>query len=179
MKRSFAIILIVILLLNVLGYYGAFLGMHYSNDLAMTKALDSDDYERSQAVTIKLAMSIPYMPDQTEFTRVEGDFEHEGELYRMVKQRYARDTLTIICVKDPKHKKINDALADYVKAFTDKTDNKATTKISINFLKEYLPATFSICSSSHGWATDVMHSSRCRTMIPTFIASIIHPPERA
>lgn len=151
--------------------------MHYSNDLAMTRALDSDDYERSQAVTIKLAVSIPYMPDQTEFTRVDGDFEHEGELYRMVKQRYAGDTLTIICVKDTEHKKIKNVLADYVRTFSDSADNKAT-KVTVNFLKDYLPAAFSICSSSPGWATDVMHNSRCRTLIPTFIVSIVHPPER-
>jgi hypothetical protein len=93
-KKLLSIVLIAILVLNTLGYYGIFLGMHYRNDRIMTKALDSDNYDQAEAITINVAVSIPYMPDQSDFQRVEGKFEHQGELYRMVKQRYAKDTLT-------------------------------------------------------------------------------------
>jgi hypothetical protein len=163
-----------------MGYYGVFLGLHLKNDIAMSKALDSDLYDQSNTITLKVAVSIPYMPDQTEFDRVNGQFEHNGELYRMVKQRYAKDTLTVVCVKDTEHKKIDLALADYVKTFTDTaSDTTPTSKLSISFIKDYLPIAFKINSATEGWSLPVRHNSYYQNLIPTFSASIIHPPERA
>lgn len=163
-----------------MGYYGVFLGLHLNNDIAMSKALDSDIYDLSNTITLKVAVSIPYMPDQPDFDRIDGQFEHNGELYRMVKQRYAKDTLTVICVKDIEHKKIDLALSDYLKTFTDKaTDTKPASKTTISFIKDYLPISFQINCESEGWTLGVPHNSNYRTFIPTFTASIIHPPERA
>ena len=157
-----------------------FLGLQYKNDIAMTKVLDSHAYDESQTITIKIPVSIPYMPDNSDFQRVDGKFEHLGEVYRMVKQKYAKDTLTVVCMKDHEDKRINQALSVYVKTFTDKaSDHDANLKISINFIKDYIPQTFSIHSLCLGWMNDVIHNSFDRTLIPTFNASIVHPPERA
>lgn len=163
-----------------MGYYGVFLGLHFRNDLQMTKALDSDLYDHSNTITLKVAVSIPYMPDQLDFDRVDGQFEHEGEFYRMVKQKYSQDTLTVICVKDAEHKKIDLALADYVKTFSDSTsDTKPTSKTTVSFIKHYLPSAFEIGSATEGWSLRVQQNPHYQSLISTFSASIIHPPERA
>ncbi|HEY9488354.1 MAG TPA: hypothetical protein VIQ51_08480, partial [Chryseosolibacter sp.] len=144
-----------------------------------SKALDADIYDQSNSLTLKVAVSIPYMPDQSAFERVTGQFAHQGELYRLVKQRYAKDTLTVVCVKDTQHKKIEQALVDYVKTFTDKaTETNPTTKITISFLHDYLPTSFSINTASKGWASRVILNSYNKSLIHTFLASIVHPPER-
>jgi hypothetical protein len=120
------------------------------------------------------------MPDQPDFYRVNGQFEHNGEFYRMVKQKYAKDTLTVVCVRDAEHKKIDLALADYVKTFTDNTaDTKPSSKITVSFIKDYLPISFKIHSASEGWTLQVTHNSHNRNLFSTFSASITHPPERA
>jgi hypothetical protein len=179
-KRIISIALVLTLLLNTMGYYGIFLGLHYQNDIFMAEVLDADNYDQSNTITLKVPVSIPYMLDKYEFKRVDGQFEHQGELYRMVKQRYVEDTLTVVCVKDIQHKQINQALSDYVKTFTDKTaDAKPASKITISFLKDYLPITFSIRSTTSGWAAQVIHNSYYQNLLPTFSTSIIHPPERA
>lgn len=163
-----------------MGYYGVFLGLYLKNDIAKLKALDADIYDQSNAITLKLAVSMPYMPDQSDFDRVDGQFEHNGELYRMVKQRYAKDTLTVVCVKDAEHKKIDLALSDYVKTFTDKsTDTQSASKTTISFIKDYLLISFELDSATEGWTSEVLYNSNYQTLIPTFTASIIHPPERA
>lgn len=179
MKKIITIAFVLLVLLNTMGYYGVFLGLHLKNDLAMSKALDSDIYDQSNTITIKVAVSIPYMIDQSEFERANGQFKHNGELYRMVKQRYAKDTLTVVCVKDMEHKKIDVALADYVKTFTDKgTDTKPTSKATISFIKDYLPVSFEINAATEGWALNVQRNVHHQNLIPTFSASIVHPPER-
>jgi hypothetical protein len=163
-----------------MGYYGVFLGLHLKNDIAISKALDADTYDPSNTITLKVAVAIPYMPDQPDFNRVDGQFKHNGELYRMVKQRYAQDTLTIVCVKDTEHKKIDLALSDYVKTFSDKaTDTKPASKAAISFIKDYLPISFELNSATEGWAIEVLRNSNYQSLIPTFSSSIIHPPEKA
>jgi hypothetical protein len=180
LKRITSIAFVFIILLNTMGYYGVFLGLHLKNDIAMSKALDADIYDQSNTITLKVPVSIPYMPDQPGFDRVDGQFEHNGELYRMVKQRYAKDTLTVICVKDIEHRNINLALSDYVKTFTDKaSDTKPASKATISFIKDYLPISFELNSATEGWAMQVLHNSNYQSLVPTFSSSIIHPPERA
>ena len=178
MKRVVSIAFGLMILLNTLGYYGIFLGLHYQNDQAMSRAFDSDNYDHLNTITLKVPVSVPYMPDQPDFDRVDGQFEYNGELYRMVKQRYAKDTLTVVCVTDTEHKKIDLALADYVKTFTDKaSDTKPRSKVSLNFIKDYLPISFKIKSSTGGWTLGITHNSQARNLIAAFSASIVHPPE--
>lgn len=146
----------------------------------MSKAIDADVYDQSSTITLKVPVSMPYMPDQSDFQRVDGEFEHNGQLYRLVKQRYVKDTLTVICLKDTEHKNINLALSNYVKTFTDKAaDTKPTSKTTITFIKDYLPTSFGICSVTEGWALIILYNSHFQSLIPTFSSSIIHPPEKA
>jgi len=162
-----------------MGYYVVFLGLQYQNDLTMSKALDADIYNQSNTITIKIPVSVPYMPDHPDFERVDGQFKHNGELYRMVKQRYANDTLTIVCVRDTEYKKIDLAFADYTRTFSDTaTDSKPASKVTFSFIKDYLPISFEINSATHGWVLRVTHNSHYRNLIPTFFPSIIHPPEK-
>ncbi len=179
LKRIASIAFALIILLNTMGYYCLFLGLHLRNDIAMSRAMDSDRYNPSNAITIKVPVSIPYMPDQADFDRVEGQFEYNGELYRLVKQRYAKDTLTVVCIRDTEHKKINLALSDYVKTFTDKaTDTTPASKTTFTFIKDYLPISFGVTSATEGWTLQLLHNTNYQGLIPTFTASIIHPPEK-
>jgi hypothetical protein len=166
--------------MNTLGYYGVFLGLQYQHDAALGQQLDADQFDQSQAVTIQVPLTVPYMYNDTEFKRAEGTFEHNGESYRLVKQKYADDTLTMICVRDTENERIKDALSDYVMSFTDNAgDERQNSTLTVSFIKDYLPQTFSILTSSSGWQTEVINNTTAGNLIPTFTASVIHPPERA
>jgi hypothetical protein len=180
LKRAVSIGLILILLLNVLGYYGIFLGLKYRNSLSMTKVLDANSYDESQAITIKIPVSIPYMSDQNDFKRVDGNIEHQGDVYRLVKQKYSHDTLTVVCVRDNEGKRLNKALNTYVKTFADKEhDRNSNTKHTLDFIKDYLTQPFSMRSASAGWETDVAYNSFDPILIQSFSSSVTQPPELA
>lgn len=179
LKKTVALILCFTLLLNVLGFYGIFLGVQFSNNFATLKQLDDDLYNRNEEVTIKLPLTIPYMNDQEDYQRVDGTFQHNGEFYRLVKQKYAKDTLTIICIKDLKNKKIQQVLNDYVKTFSETaTTPTSQTKISFSFLKDYIFTSVTLKSASRGWENDQTLNSFFPSFHSSFLASIIHPPER-
>lgn len=152
MKRGFTLFLLGLFLLNVLGYYGVFVGLEISNTKRMQASFDEERHSIAQEVTIKVPLTIPYGTDAKEYTRVDGEFEYQGEFYRLVKQRFKKDTLYIVCVKDSTSKKIHRALTDYVKTFSDKpTAEKGNSKTTPSFIKDYLSTTTELQLQNDGW----------------------------
>lgn len=161
-----------------MGYYVIFVGMQHEHDAAVTKTLDAGSYDASNTVTLKLPMSVPYMQDNEEFIRVDGVIEHEGEHYRLVQQRYANDTLTVICIRDAEQKKITDDMANYVNGFTDKAPaHTGNAKQNVTFIKDFLPHYTVVTSLAIGWESNIQHRSVPVNMIASFEPSVIHPPE--
>jgi hypothetical protein len=110
--------------------------LHYKT---LAERLDMDSYAGSQAITIKLSVDEPYRSNMDNYERVDGEFEYEGTTYRLVKQKFYRDTAYIVCYKDDKSIAIKDALTDYVKSFAhDPTDKKSESKPFAFFIKDYL-----------------------------------------
>lgn len=160
MKRAFATLLLFLFLLNVMGYYGIFLGLQFKNTQELQARFDQDEYTRDQEITIKVPITIPYATDSREYTRVNGEFEYQGEVYHMVKQKLQKDTLYIVCVKDNTSKEIKQALADYVKSFTDKpVSEKSPSKSVQQLIKDYLVESTSMESLSDGWHHELAVSS--------------------
>lgn len=156
MKRGFTIFLLALFLLNVLGYYGIFLGLEFRNKKEMKALFDDEDSVIQQEITVKVPITVPYASDSREFTRVDGEFEYVGETYRLVKQRVISDTLYIVCVKDDQSKSIKQALADYVKTFTDKPVNEKSNSNTVpNFIKDFISCSTSIQSNAHGWNNSI------------------------
>lgn len=145
----------------------------------MIQRLDTDDYSQSETVLIKIPISIPYASDESEFERVDGKFEHQGEFYRLVKQKLSQDTLYVVCVKDKENKKIDEAMSSFVKTFTDKpVDTHSNSKLVVSFIKDYIPQSFEVSQQCLGWVTDVANETVCNKLRSSFYPSIIHPPER-
>ena len=178
MKKAISFALIAVLLMNTMGYYAIFMGLHFKNNIAMTKRLDANQYDESQAIRLEIPMNVPYLSDDVDFERVDGMFTYDGETYRLVKQKYSKDILTLIVIKDTEDKRINDAISDYVMSFSD-TGDDGDVQMTVSFIKDYIPQTFAILTTSFGWSTDVINNIDTSNLIPTFTASVIHPPERA
>ena len=164
--------------MNTMGYYAVFLGLQHKNTVALTSAFDANKYDESKAITIKIPMSVPYLADDEDFKRVDGTYQYRGEFYRLIKQKYAQEMLTVVCIKDTENKRISEAITDYVMSFTDTGDDQDVS-LTISFIKDYIPQTFAVQTTAIGWQSDVVENIATNDLIPTFTASVIHPPERA
>ena len=135
-----------------MGIVGLFMGLQYKSGLDMAKRLDHQQYSEEETVTLKVPLALPYHVDSENFERVDGEIEHGGEFYRLVKQKLEKDTLYIVCIKDQNSQLIKQALTDYVKTFTDKpVDGKQNSKFAVGFIKDFLPTSIEITPCSHGW----------------------------
>jgi hypothetical protein len=144
----------------------------------MQTRFDNEEYSHTQEITIKVPLTIPYATDSREYTRVDGEFEHLGEVYRMVKQKLLSDTLYIVCVKDKTSKEINQALADYVKTFTDKpVSEKSNSKTSQNLIKDYMVSSIALQTGSDGWNHVLAHGAQTKEYNTLCIQLNSPPPQ--
>ncbi len=172
--------MLVLFLMNMLGLYGVFLGVQFKYSQEVAQNLDDDNYAGADEMTFKVPLTVPYHTDSKEYERVHGDFEVGGEVYQLVKQKLLRDTLYIVCVKDHQGKKIKQALADYVKTFTDKpTDTRQqSSKIFQNLIKDFLSISVSVEQQNSGWEKSISFSS-IETRYEYISLSLNGPPPRA
>jgi hypothetical protein len=181
LKRLIATLFIVLILFNVLGYYALLVGLQYKNTVDTVQQLNVDKYNKADAITVKIPMPVPDALESQTFERVNGDFEYNGEVYRLVKQRLYLDTFRIVCVKDKTATAIRNTITTCVKTFGNEPvdDDAQETKALPIFIKEYLPRIFSIEHLSYGWKYDILCTCSLPRYIDTFDSSITHPPQQA
>ncbi len=178
MKRAVSTLMLAIFLLNMVGYYGVFVGMQALQNEATSKQLDEDEFTGSDAITFRIPLSVPYHTDDNQYERVQGQFEKEGEVFHLVKQKLLRDTLYIVCVKDTEGKKIDQELTDYVKTFSDNHDNTKhsnTKKISTSS-NEYTVTSISLNPQTDGWIKSLEFNDFKLLVSETAYADIVYPP---
>ncbi len=164
------------MLFNALGFYGLLQGLRYKSTRNLVQRLDNHQYAEEETFTIKVPISIPYQSDSEMFQRVDGEIEHNGEFYRLVKQKFQRDTLFIVCIKDHESSRIKQALADYVKSFTDKPV-KHTGKQFISFIKDFLPTYIKISNGSEGWNYSIAIQSYTVYFYNRTLSVVTPPPQ--
>lgn len=144
----------------------------------MLNRFDGDSYDLSKVQTIKIPLTLAYPVQDNGFERVDGEFQYQGEFYRLIKQRFHQDTLHIVCIKDEQQKNIHQALSDYVKTFSDNpVDSNSNAKVKIDFIKDYLGSAISISHLSEGWNYS-LSTKRETTHSQIIFLSIPSPPPK-
>lgn len=176
LKKLFSSVFIVLILLNVMGYYGIFVGLQYSNTREMIRQFDADTYNKDAAKTLKIPFTSAHSSET--FKRIDGDFECHGETYRLIKQRLYRDTFHIVYIKDRTATLLNKVIEDYVKTFSENSSDEDQLTLLPVFIKEYFTPHFSIKNVSPGYQHAVCKQPHQHIFIHSFISGIVHPPER-
>jgi hypothetical protein len=167
------------MLMTSMGFYGIFLGLKLRNDAATVLLLDRNDLDKFETVMFKIPISLPYTQDDTGFERIDGKYEYNGEFFRLVKQRYANDTLTIVCVKDQNEKVIESAIRTYVKTFASQHSENQGAKLQISMIKDYLAQSFSLMTGAGGWVAKLHFYSQTVHESCAHLKRVIQPPELA
>ncbi|MBS1486700.1 MAG: hypothetical protein JST43_03855 [Bacteroidetes bacterium] len=139
MKKIISLFLVWVFLFNVIGYYGIYVGMMHSANNKVNRAIENDAYDQSETVTIKIPLTLPY-PIEKGFERVSGDFQYNGEFYKLVQQKYENDTVYVVCLRNDGQKKAVKILSDLVKQSTSQSPaTNSNAKTLTGLLKDYNP----------------------------------------
>lgn len=178
MKKTFCIVLVLLHLLNVVGGYWLFDTLQRLSTAQLAQSFDIDSYAGSQAITIKLPVSAGSTSRHENYERVDGEFQYEGETYRLIKQKFYRDTAYIVCYKDKKSVAIKDALEEYVKSFTDNPAEKKTDgKKHPSFAKDYIGFQDVLLPALHEVKQVTGFTSYLNWCPVVYDLSVDHPPE--
>jgi hypothetical protein len=131
LKKAFALLLLFTFLFNVGGYYIVFWGLRFQADQQLIKRLDADQYLPEETFEIKIPVTLPYPIQATDFQRVDGNFEHNGEVFKLVKQKLQNDTLYVVCIRNHQVEQLKITLTDYVELTN---SLPGTNQKALNFL---------------------------------------------
>jgi hypothetical protein len=119
----------VLFLFNLIGYKAWFYYLETRSNQEMQASLDKNDYNEQDLVTIKVALSLPYFTNWSEFEEYNGSIEINGQHYNYVKRKVYNDTLILLCIPNHAQNLVSNAQNDYEKLVSDKHipggDNKA------------------------------------------------------
>lgn len=177
MKRFSSTILIGLILMNVMGYYGLLVGLQYQNDRDLARRIISGTYEDDETINLKIPM-VAVTPGSVGEEQLRGEFMKQGDVYKLIRQKLYRDTFHIVAIRDKTGTFIKHAMTEYTKTFSDnaKDDDSPSLIVLPVFIKEYLQKPFSISSGSYGWTASISPPQFERIFFDSFAPSIIHPP---
>lgn len=177
MKRLVSIFLTLLIVFNVIGYYGVYLGLRVQANRELKQRLDTGAYDERETLTLKVPVTLPYQSDWHSFERVQGGFEKDGQFYDLVKQKVERDTLIIVYIKDQKETSLFDSLTAFVHASTDTPISKKAGKLIEVFTKDYLATASVLEHSSEGWSMTTF-GSRPSFALSDLSSKINAPPPK-
>ena len=160
MKKAISILSLVVFLFNVGGYYVLFWALRINANVQLEKRLDHEEYAEDETYEFKIPLSIPYPIQQKDFNRARGEFEKDGEIYTLVKQKLENDTLHLICIRNNKKKHLRKALFEYARVSHDTgsamTDNGARSLPK--FIKDFNGNSLLTFDTSDSWFLQVTHA---------------------
>jgi hypothetical protein len=155
-----------------------FWALRYQADIELQQHLDANDYSDSEAFLIKIPVTLPYQMNWTDFERLNGEFEHNGEFYQLIKQKLENDTLKIVCIKNHKEKQLVASMADFTKVSNDLPANTSSHKVLGNFLKEYNATGDIKIICGNGWSTTLSFVNPSYSL-RSLVAPIESPPPQS
>jgi len=177
-KKVLAILLLVVFLFNVGGYYIFFWGLDYSAKTTLTQRLDSGNYSELETFEFKIPLNIPY-PIQSQsrgFDRAHGAFEHNGEFYELVKQKFENDTLYVVCVKNEKKHHLAQAFKKYARISTDaEGSSQAGNDLVSKLVKDFNTPSLSESITADGWSRTLLYAGLAVAIIK-MASEVVSPP---
>ena len=144
MRRFYALILLCLVFSAAYDPLMIFHLMHWHADVHWTAKSLVNQYDGQSVYRISRPVSLAYQADQDEFTSSNTGFELHGVYYRVIRQRYLRDTLQVEFVLDNSRNQFAQSLKLY---FTQIAGRLAQSPTGIQgFTFVYTPASSTIYS---------------------------------
>lgn len=128
MKKLTAILLLALFAFNTVGFR---LFVDYILDKADQKfeaKLDKGSYNKSDLVTVKIPLNLPYQTNWTDFERVNGEVNVNGTVYKYVQRKVYNDTLILQCIPHAEKTVLQQKANDYMGKVNDLPGNDNNKK---------------------------------------------------
>ena len=181
LKKVLSILLLVVFLFNVGGYYIVFSGLRFQTDKQLSSRLDANEYDQDETIELKIAVTLPYPVQSEDFQRVDGRFERDGQFYKLVKHKLQDDTLHIVCIRDHATRQLVDVMTDYVQ-LTQGLQGTDTNQKALHYLSKLVKDYYSQVSLTllHQMGNNISMQFFVKPdLIPQLVIPVQSPPPRS
>jgi len=175
LKKAVSILLLMIFLFNLGGYYLLFWGLRVEASQELSLKLDEGYYNENETFEIKIPITLPY-PVSSEYERQTGQFVYQQEHYQMVKQKYENGILTIVCVKDLDSKHLANVMDSFSETSGDQPLKDGSLNLPIKVMQEFVATSSAQIKGSIGWSQEIEHTSYLNNFSRITLASLSPPP---
>ena len=98
------------------------------SDKKLEASLNKNLYDETDLVTIKVPLSLPYLNNQTNFERVDGEISFNGKIYKYVKRKIENGSLIIKCLPDYNKMSLKKQKEDFSKDINNVAENSGSKK---------------------------------------------------
>ncbi len=139
LKRIIAILLLGCFTLYHFGYYVFYFSMKIQIESNWSDEVFSENPNNQDHSVLDIPLTLPYMADQEEFQVTNTSFEKDGKFFRVIKQKYAKDTLQLVYVPDTAKRILDKTMKQWISSLIhDKVpDGSGNTLLTKTFVKDY------------------------------------------
>jgi hypothetical protein len=114
MRKVAATLLLVLIVFNWVGYKLYIALAQREADQQLVASLDNHNYSEEELISIKFPTGhLSYNISNSDFERVDGKIEINGEEYNYVKRRLVNDSLELLCIPNKKSTALNTARDEF------------------------------------------------------------------
>jgi hypothetical protein len=178
MRKFLSLVLCLVILFNVSGYYIAFKIMHIQARKEM-KAYIKNNLDEDELEIIMISDSeISSASSSFRFIK-KNEFTYKGKLYDIVHQKIEGSNTTFYCINDKKEEKLFANLDDHIKCHTDKypVSKSRSAQLIKSIVKDALPEKKQILKSQTD-SQNILYAYIVN-LTEQFIPIILPPPEEA
>ncbi len=177
MKRFFSIFLLLLFLVYNAGYYLFYLTVNMQYDNAWKEKVEYNHLDQGTLITKSIPITFVYQADQKDFLPVLQSFEIDGKVYRVLQQRYAKDTLHIVYINDQVGKQMKNSLRDWICTLTQKPASNKTSAVWESLEKNYIPNNFNFALIAKANAVKIFRIFVSAGFNSPFIPTQTPPPK--
>ena len=129
MRKTAAILLLMLIVFNTIGYKLWFNYAMQKADIALEASLDKNNFNQKDLFTLKIPLNLPYQNIGASFERIDGEITVNGESYKYVQRKVQNDTLYLQCIKHTEKIKLEQKSNDYFGKINDIAGNADAKKM--------------------------------------------------
>jgi hypothetical protein len=183
MKKTIAIVLLIIHVFNLAGYHALFAFLQQKASTQIIEQLDNGAYQTADLVEVKIPYPLPYAANWPDYQRFDGEVDINGMHYNYVKRKMSNDTLYLLCIPNREKTKLAAAKNDYFNAVNEVTNPSQEKKSPSNSLQKTFGTTeynnlienYSLTVPANPFAQ--VHPSVQPILPNQFISSPFQPPK--
>jgi hypothetical protein len=129
MRKTAAILLLMLFIFNTIGYKLWFSIAMQQADNRLEAALDKNNFNEQDLFTLKIPINLPYQNTWASFERVTGEISVDGETYMYVQRKVVNDTMYLQCIRHAEKINLQQKSNDYFGKVNDVADNNGAKKV--------------------------------------------------